>query len=353
MSSTKRIIEQYRTTHPIYDAFGKRLAQALEDLLDLNSIPFQVVEYRTKTIESFSNKILRKGKSYKNPLNDIHDLCGCRIITYYEDDCKKVEALIRNEFDIFDEEMRHTAEFLEDDRFGYLSRHYIVRLGDARRQLGEWKRFEDLKAEIQVRTVIQHAWSAVEHALQYKAETQNPSRLRRRLFRIAGLFELADEEFVAIRDEQDRIKREASEKLDMGNEDIPLEISTLREFVSRWSEDKNIATIAEDAGFIFDEHSELDDNYLSLLKLCRKLKISKISTLHNSLLRFDSRVFSHIFSGQDNEDNDWHISIEFAVFLIVLDVHREEVGVDYLVNLGWDESIADHTMRSISAFHRS
>jgi putative GTP pyrophosphokinase len=62
------------------------------------------------------------------------------------------------------------------------------------------KQYADIRAEIQVRTALQHAWSAVHHKLEYKSSTEAPPELRRRLFRLSALFELADEQFSELRD---------------------------------------------------------------------------------------------------------------------------------------------------------
>jgi trimethylamine:corrinoid methyltransferase-like protein len=55
-----------------------------------------------------------------------------------------------------------------------------------------------MHAEVHVRTVLQHAWAAISHSLQYKKEDDVPAALRRRLNRLAALLELADQEFTTL-----------------------------------------------------------------------------------------------------------------------------------------------------------
>lgn len=89
---------------------------------------------------------------------------------------------------------------LDPDRFGYLSVHYVVRLSHERGALSEYRKYADIPVEVQVRSVLQHAWAEIEHDLGYKTKEGIPSEFRRRFSRLAGLLELADSEFVAIRD---------------------------------------------------------------------------------------------------------------------------------------------------------
>ena len=178
-------------------------------------------------------KISRSGKSYTSPLEEITDLCGCRVILYYQDDVDRAAEAIKREMFVVEENLSRQPQLLEVDRFGYLSAHYIVSIGEiTRSKLTEWNAYVDLVAEIQVRTVIQHAWSAVFHALQYKQQAAIPSKLQRRLHRIAGLFELADEEFVGLRNEREALRLQARHELEKGNESAPLTAATISEFLA-------------------------------------------------------------------------------------------------------------------------
>jgi hypothetical protein len=88
---------------------------------------------------------------------------------------------------------------LDPDRFGYLSLHYVVSLNEGRLALPEYRNFDNVKFEIQIRSILQHAWAEIEHDLGYRTENAIPAQLRRRFSRLAGLLELADEEFTQIR----------------------------------------------------------------------------------------------------------------------------------------------------------
>jgi ppGpp synthetase/RelA/SpoT-type nucleotidyltranferase len=80
----------------------------------------------------------------------------------------------------------------EKERFGYQSIHYLVQVSEARVALAEYARYRAMIAEIQVRTILQHAWAEIEHDIQYKSSVAMPSVIRRRFMSLAGLLEIAD-----------------------------------------------------------------------------------------------------------------------------------------------------------------
>lgn len=123
------------------------------------------------------------------------------MITYFEDDVDVAARLIEAEFQVDNRNSVDKRAALDPDRFGYLSLHYVATLSVNRQSLAEYRRFPALKAEIQVRSILQHAWAEIEHDLGYKSKAAIPPALRRRFSRLAGLLELADSEFRVIRDD--------------------------------------------------------------------------------------------------------------------------------------------------------
>jgi len=92
-----------------------------------------------------------------------------------------------------------------DDTFGYKGLHLDLKLKENRSALPEYARFNDLRVELQIRTTVQDAWSVLDHKIKYKRNI--PDSLRRRINRLAALFELADQEFRNIRDETLNLER--------------------------------------------------------------------------------------------------------------------------------------------------
>ena len=131
---------RYRAARATYESMTMRLRALVADLITDAGIDVIQVEARTKTIESFEEKISRKGKKYKNPLLDMTDLVGLRVITYYREDVARIGEVLSGEFQIDEKNSMDKAAALDPDRFGYLSVHYIASLSPARRKLAEFLR---------------------------------------------------------------------------------------------------------------------------------------------------------------------------------------------------------------------
>jgi putative GTP pyrophosphokinase len=189
------------------------------------------IEHRTKSVESFLHKL--QTKKYADPFQDIKDFVGLRIVTYYPDDVSRIADLLKDEFVIDKEHSRDEFAQLNVDEFGYRSIHLVVRLKKPRTSLPEWNAFLSLCAEIQIRSVLQHAWASISHKLDYKTAAQAPPELRRQLFRLSALLELADQEFRSLREDIHEIKKRYSREVHRGDLNIPLSLDSLSEFVEQ------------------------------------------------------------------------------------------------------------------------
>ena len=152
-------------------------------------------------IKKFEDKYFGEKKEFDEPykIQDyITDLVGVRIICTYESDIEKVAEILRENLDVFSETNKSGSLEKHANKFGYKGLHLDCRLDARRAELLEYKEYSDLCFEIQVRSIVQDAWSEVDHHLQYKKEVSE--ELKRPIYRLAALFELADQEFEAIRD---------------------------------------------------------------------------------------------------------------------------------------------------------
>jgi len=137
-----------------------------------------------------------------------------------------------NEFTIDWDNWEDKSNMLDPDRFGYLSVHYIATLSPERIALMDYKKFSSCQFEIQVRSILQHAWAEIEHDLGYKSEIAIPRDVRRRFARMAGLLETADEEFGRIRDEREKYLAVLAVRAGEGPEDILVDQDSLTGFVA-------------------------------------------------------------------------------------------------------------------------
>jgi ppGpp synthetase/RelA/SpoT-type nucleotidyltranferase len=157
---------------------------------------------RTKTIASFAEKAARTVNgvpAYPDPARDITDQIGVRVITYVQSDVEAVAELLAAQVRVIDDRDmgRRTAQ---QGRFGYSSRHLLIGVDPGR--AAELPELVGRVVQVQVRTVLQHAWAEFEHDIRYKGTVpgEHASEFDRRFTLAAGLLELADQEFTAIRE---------------------------------------------------------------------------------------------------------------------------------------------------------
>ena len=224
MMDEQTVITEYDAIAPVLAARGEALAAEIRALLASDpTLKVHSVAWRLKSRDSLVQKVARPDRSYPD-LWTLTDLVGVRVITYFADAVDRVGELVEAGLpvDFGDSTDKRRAETTE---FGYRSLHYVCRLGSA---LPERARFE-----LQVRTVLDHAWAEIEHDLGYKATEEMPLAARRRLGRLAGLLELADQEFVAIRNDLESYARGLPAQMDAGDASVPLDGVSLAAVLAR------------------------------------------------------------------------------------------------------------------------
>ncbi len=208
----QHLLEDYAQARPALLDLEVRLLEALDQLLFSQELSIHSLSSRIKAPDSLARKLNRPDRTY-HALGDVTDLVAARIITYFEDSIDVIAALIEKHFVVDYDHSIDKRKSLDASRFGYRSLHYVCRLSA-----------DDVwPFEIQIRTILQHAWAETEHDLGYKTEASIPLEIRRRFSRVASLLEVADEELVSIRrflgDYEQRVRQrlldpEASVSLD-------------------------------------------------------------------------------------------------------------------------------------------
>jgi len=174
-----------------YEQLAINVEQALVQFLDEKKISSFDVEKRVKDEKSFLDKVLRK--SYDSPFEQVEDIAGVRVICYYNEDLGLIDEIIKEQFVVLSYSSK--SQELDDDQFGYASNHYVAQLKEEWLQAPNYRGLEGLKVEIQVRTILMHAWAAISHKLLYKKNDDVPKEFKRKLNRLSALIELADEQF--------------------------------------------------------------------------------------------------------------------------------------------------------------
>ncbi|MFC1952602.1 GTP pyrophosphokinase family protein [Chloroflexota bacterium] len=206
------IIREYSKIKDDYEEFTSVCVRLIEQFLIGTNIELLPITSRTKGMSSLEKKLSLRSKPYRI-LADITDLSGLRIITYFSDDVDKVASIIEQEFDVDPNKSVDKRKLLAPNTFGYLSLQLICRLSPERLDLSEYKRFHYNVCEIQIRSVLQHAWAEIQHDRGYKTIGSIPSQIQRRFSRLAGLLEIADDEFIGIRDGLLEYERDSEERI--------------------------------------------------------------------------------------------------------------------------------------------
>jgi putative GTP pyrophosphokinase len=191
----------------------QRLCEEVEYILDkkIKSLGIKIgnLSSRAKTLESFCEKIQRK--KYDSPLTEITDLSGVRIVFLYPSDRIRLEQLVEGEFHVKEKVDKFAQQKVE--QFGYGALHYIIQL----KEQHAGARYDDLRdvsCEIQIRTILQDAWSIVAHHLSYKQEDDIPNELRRKLHALSGLFEIGDDQFEGLNLSRTEYQKKIARSLD-------------------------------------------------------------------------------------------------------------------------------------------
>ena len=204
---TAELLDAYHKELPRLEQLSEQASSLLQAALHEQNIELNTFERRVKTEESLTGKLEKKGYKYRT-LYDITDVVGIRVVTYYTDDVDKVAAIAKQ---IFDVDWKNSVDKRKHqlNSFGYLSLHYICYLKEGP--------LRTIPFEIQMRTALQHVWSAIEHDIGYKGAVKLPPEFVRQFSRLAGMLEMADDEFSRLRTTMTEYRRQVQSLVKSGH----------------------------------------------------------------------------------------------------------------------------------------
>ena len=271
------ILEDYKKQRNAFIKLGDTVHNMLSEIVDELGLAVLGVEHRVKAEKSLAGKLERKGDAY-NTLEDITDILGCRVICFLSDEIDKIGQKVEEKFVVDWENSSDKRALIKEDAFGYLSLHYICSLpaGD------KWPdEICGKKFEIQIRTILQHAWSAIHHDIGYKSDFGVPREIRRQFARLAGLLELADDEFVRARDNMVNYTEDIRQRIITDDaDDVTINMISLNEYVLHNTRMQKL--INEIAGISGAEVSIIDpESYIPQLAFLGITKLGDIEVLIN------------------------------------------------------------------------
>ena len=311
------ILEEYREALPELESMRVQVLGTLREALERNGLVVTAIETRIKTEESLAGKLALKGGKYAT-LSDITDILGARIITFYTDDVDRIASIAEQIFEIDWNNSVDKRRLHQLDSFGYNSLHYICRLPGY-----------DMRFELQLRTTLQHAWAAINHDTGYKSGIEIPREYMRRINRLAGLLEMADDEFSRIRTEITDYRRRVQSLVQNGKlDDVLLDGDTFRSYLQAKPLDrlnKRIAAINQ---------AEIQDapliRYLRVLKALQCNTLGDVSRLIQTYEEDAYRLARHQLGNTDIDIVSSAIGLQNICIVCILKTGGGKIGLERL-----------------------
>ena len=304
------LLEEYRSQLPLFEQLQSVVMNQLDTIIKQSGVVINSMEARIKAEASLAGKLQRKGHKYQS-LSDITDILGTRIITFYNEDVDRIAAIAENLFTIDWPNSVDKRKMHQFDSFGYNSLHYICQLPKSVYFDPEHPEINDIRFELQMRTALQHVWSAIQHDIGYKSNIETPLEYHRSLSRLAGMLELADDEFSRIRNSISEYRHRVQGLVNSGHlEDVRLDYDTFRSYLQRKPFDRlnhKIAAITQ---------AELHEaNFMPFLTVLRGMGLETLADVEHLI--------------NDNFDNAYQLAL-FQLSSTDIDILAESIGLQNL-----------------------
>ena len=314
------ILEEYRDALPDLERMRLQVLDTLREALERNGLVVTAIETRIKTEESLAGKLALKGGKYAT-LSDITDILGARIVTFYTDDVDRIASIAEQLFEIDWNNSVDKRRLHQLDSFGYNSLHYICRLPGF-----------DLRFELQLRTTLQHAWAAINHDTGYKSGIEIPREYMRRMNRLAGLLEMADDEFSRIRSEITDYRRRVQSLVQNGRlDDVLLDGDTFRSYLQAKPLDRLNKRIAAINQAEIQEAPLMD--YLRVLKALKCNTLGDVSRLVRTYEEDAYRLARHQLGSTDIDIISSAIGLQNICIVCILKTGGGKIGLERLFDV--------------------
>jgi ppGpp synthetase/RelA/SpoT-type nucleotidyltranferase len=333
---SEMILEEYRAKLPVFERLKTVVKELLQRCLDENNIIVSGLEARIKTERSLAGKLELKGYKYHS-LDDITDILGARIITFYSDEVDLISALVERIFEIDWSNSVDKRKMLETDRFGYMSLHYVCRIPESVYNDPAMPELNHIKFELQMRSTLQHVWANMYHDMGYKSDVEIPIEYQRNMSRLAGMLELADEQFSQIRREITDYRRSVQSLVASGNfNEVPLNGDTFRSYL----ELKPFGRLAEKIAAI--NQAELyEDSLMPYYKIFYLLGMKTIGDIENMRNEYSEGAYQLALlqlAGTGLDIVACSVAVQNLCIVAVLKQGFGEAGLLKLFNLVYGES---------------
>ena len=214
---------EYEMKLPLLDACGKYVVDQINNAILATCENLDVFlkvppSTRVKSVESFIEKALYRNKNYSQPIVNITDQVGVRYVVLTHYDVHKLKQIIEShdQWHVSLDRDYESERLSMPYHFDYQSVHYVITiLSDANFNGCNLK---NIRCEIQLRTLLQHAYAELTHDLLYKSPVRVPADVKRTAGRSAALIEAVDFYFDSTKETIDQYIQKMETVLDMLDE---------------------------------------------------------------------------------------------------------------------------------------
>jgi ppGpp synthetase/RelA/SpoT-type nucleotidyltranferase len=211
--------DDYEREHYVrYGEFAETITHILEKAIQASDLPRpQSIQHRAKSSKSLKDRLEESGMLHSDNIEaERRDLAGARLIFYTNTDVDRFlnSRLIFENFEIERDATRIHHPTAENEGRRYRALHYTAKLKPDRAKLPEYARFDGMRCEIQIHTILNHAWSETSHDIAYKHKpregfgTKAMEEINNRLNRIMDKYLLpAGYEFQRVQHDYERLQQ--------------------------------------------------------------------------------------------------------------------------------------------------
>ena len=320
---TEMILDEYEENLESYQIVAQVVKDQLLSYVKTFGSIVNSVETRVKTKKSLTGKLNLKGYKY-NSITDITDIVGGRVVTFYNDEVDKFASQVEKHFDIDWENSIDKRKIYNVDQFGYMSLHYICRIPKKMYYDEKHPLVNEIKFEIQLRSVLQHTWATIHHDTGYKNDVEIPREYSRKFNQLAGLLELADDLFSQIRNNLEEYRRKVKQIVKSGRfEDVELNIDSFNAYI-------------ENGGFNYLNHRIATINNMEIeevslrnfLKIFKSLNFNTLKDLDEFVRKNSDYAYEFAIRQFAGTDIDIISTLTGPLTLCVVYVLTNDMGVN-------------------------
>lgn len=246
----EQIAQTFKQNEHLYERLREESLFTLREEIGNTEIKIHSIPSRIKTLDSFQKKV--NLYRIEEPFKTINDIIGLRVICLFLTDIEKIGDIIEKTFELIKKDDKiDNSKFAS---FGYLSVHYIVKLGKEFSGT-RYNNISDIPFEVQVRTIAMDAWANISHYLEYKTDKDIPEELKRDFYALSGMFYVADKHFQMFFEQRQEKTEEIAQVFEKGQQENinsqPINLDTLKAFMrekfSDYEASDDISDLVENA----------------------------------------------------------------------------------------------------------